>query len=377
MPTRPGHVALNAMFLAPGASGGPETYMRGLIPALASEFPDTRLTVLTTRAGAAALRDDGWTDFATLVGLPADEGQTLRRLAAEQVLVPDSARRRGAQLLHSLASLAPVEPLLPSVVTLHDVTFFHMKTFGFVTTVGMRLLMTRAARRADALVAVSESARDDICAELSIDPGEFVVAPHGAGRPGDVEPTAEAALRERYGIRSPRVVLCVAAKRPHKNQETLIRALDHLPGDVGVVCAGHEEGYEQVLRELTAAGGHDGRVALPGYVPDADLEGLWRLAGCAAFPTLAEGFGLPVAEAMLRGVPVACSDIPVLHEVGGDVVHYFDPRDPAAAAGAIQDALADDAAAARGRERAARFSWPAAARATFEAYERALRRTAS
>ena len=366
------HVALNALFLAPDASGGPETYMRGLVPALAAEFPSTEFTVITTRGGAEVLRRDGWTDFARVAALPADEGQTIRRTVGEQALLPVAARRRGAQLLHSLASTAPVVPGMRSVVTLHDVTFFRMRTFGLVTTVGLRAIVARAARRADALVAVSEAARDEICAELGIAPERFVVAPHGAGRTPAVEPTPADTLRERYAIGTPRVVLCVAAKRPHKNQELLIRALADLPDDVGVVCVGHEEGYEVVLRSLTQELGLNGRVALPGYVPDADLEGLWRMAGCAAFPTLAEGFGLPVAEALGRGVPVACSDIPVLHEVGGDVPHYFSPSDPADAARAIEAALADDTARERGPARAERFSWPAAARATFEAYERAL-----
>ena len=373
MASRIDHVALNALFLAPGESGGPETYLRGLVPALASEYPGTRFTLFTTRAGARSLADDGWTDFVRIVALPADEGERVRRLVAEQALLPGAARRRGASVLHSLASLAPVAPGMPSVVTLHDVTFFRMKTFGVVTTAAMRTIMTAGGRRADALVAVSAAARDDIAAELGIPVERFVVAHHGAGRPPDVKPTPEAEVRERYGIAAPRFALAVGAKRPHKNQELLIRALDHLPDDVGVVLAGHPEPYEQMLRDLVAAGGHDGRVSMPGYVPDADLEGLWRAAGVVAFPTLAEGFGLPVVEAMGRGVPVACSDIPVLHEVAGDVAHYFDPRDPVAAARAIEAALADEAARERGRERAARFTWPAAAHATFAAYERALR----
>ena len=366
------HVALNAMFFAPGESGGTETYMRGLVPALAAEFPGTHLTLLTTRAGAVALKDDGWTDIATLVSLPADEGQTLRRLGAEQVLVPESARRRGAQLVHSLASVAPVVPRLPSVVTLHDVTFFRMRTFGLTTTLGMRAIVAGAAHQADVLVAVSAAARDEACDLLGIAPERWVVAPHGAGRPPDVAPTAAHDLRMRHGIRGDRVVACVAAKRPHKNQELLIRALDHLPGDLSLVLAGHEEGYERVLRDLVAEQGLADRVAMPGYLPDADLEGLWQLAGAAAFPTLAEGFGLPVIEALNRGVPVACSDIPVLREVGGDVVHTFDPHDPADAARAVDAALADTTVAQRGPRRAAEFSWPAAAHATFEAYERAV-----
>lgn len=373
MPAPIGHVALNAVFLAPGESGGTETYLQELVPALATEFPATRFTVLTSRRGARALHAGGWSAFAKLVALPVDEGERARRLAVEQVLLPAAARRHGAQLLHSVASVAPVRPAMPAVVTVHDVTFFKLATFRFTTTAALRLIVAAAARRADALVTSSVAARDEICAELGIAPGRFVVAPLGPGRPPRVEPAPDAAVRARYGLTGRRIVLCVGAKRPHKNQELLIRALDHLPEDVAVVLAGHAEPYEARLRALAAASGQSRRVAIPGHVPQADLEALWRAAGCLAFPTLSEGFGLPVLEALSRGVAVACSDLPVLREVGGDAVGYFDPRDAAGAARAIEAALGDGATAGeRGRAHARRFSWPATARATFEAYERAL-----
>jgi glycosyltransferase involved in cell wall biosynthesis len=170
------------------------------------------------------------------------------------------------------------------------------------------------------------------------------------------------------------VVLCVAAKRPHKNQGLLLRALEHLAPDVVVVLAGHAEPYEDELRVEAARLGVQERVRFLEFVPDAELEGLWRLAECAAFPTLGEGFGLPVLEAMARGVPVACSDLPVLREVGGDVPHYFTPNDPAAAASAIEAARRDTHAKTAGPRQAARFTWEESARLHWEAYERAVAR---
>jgi glycosyltransferase involved in cell wall biosynthesis len=363
---------LNALFLDPAVSGGPETYMRGLVPALHGERPGARLTIATTRSGAAALRRDGWGEWAGVRELPCEDGQRVRRTWAEQVLLPRLARRLRADVLHSLASLAPVRAGVPAAITLHDVTFVLRRTFSRTTTIGMREIMKRAARRADSLLTGSVAARDQICTLFGLDPAMVAVVPHGAGRPPDVEPVPEAALRAKYVLGSGRAVLCVAAKRPHKNQGLLLRALEHLEPDVVVVLAGHAEPYEDDLRAEAGRLGVEDRVRFLEFVPDAELEGLWRLAECAAFPTLGEGFGLPVIEAMARGVPVACSDLPVLREVGGEVAHYFTPDDPAAAAAAIEAARADSGARTAGPQRAARFTWEESARLHWEAYERAL-----
>jgi glycosyltransferase involved in cell wall biosynthesis len=363
---------LNALFLDPAASGGPETYMRGLVPALHRERPAARLTVVTTRSGAAALRRDGWVDWAAVQELPCEDGQRARRTWAEQVLLPRLARRMRADVLHSLASLAPVRAGVPAAITLHDVTFVLRRTFSRTTTIGMREIMKRAARRADSLLTGSVAARDQICTLFGLDPATVAVVPHGAGRPPDVEPVPEAELRAKYALGSGRAVLCVAAKRPHKNQGLLLRALEHLEPDVVVMLAGHAEPYEEELRAEAVRLGVQDRVRFLEFVPDAELEGLWRLADCAVFPTLGEGFGLPVIEAMARGVPVACSDLPVLREVGGEVAHYFNPDDPAAAAAAIEAARADSGARTAGPQRAARFTWEESARLHWEAYERAL-----
>jgi glycosyltransferase involved in cell wall biosynthesis len=363
---------LNALFLDPSVSGGPETYLRGLAPALARVARDTRFTVVTTRSGASALFADGWSAWAEVRGLPCEDGQRLRRTTAEQLMLPLLARRLKADLLHSLASVAPVWAGVPSVITLHDATFLRMRTFDRVTTFGMGHLMSRASRHADSLLAASAAARDEVCEILGLDPATFTVVPHGPGRPAQGEPQAEEELRAQYGLGESRVVLCVAAKRPHKNQELLVRALPLLPEDAVVMLVGHAEPYEMDVRRLARELGLERRVRFLGYASDAQLEGLWRLAACAAFPTLGEGFGLPVLEAMARGVPVACSDLPVLREVGGEVPHYFPPGDQAAAARAIEAAWADPEAAPAGRERAAAFSWEAAARGTLAAYAKAV-----
>jgi len=363
-------VGLNALFLGPGQSGGPETYLRGLVPALAREFSETRFVVVTTRAGAVALRRDGWTDFAEIQAFPVDEGERARRLAWEQAVLPWQARRRGFDILHSLASIAPVWTATPTVITLHDVTFLRIRTFSRATTLAFRMTVGPAARRADALLTGSAAARDEICSLLGLDRGRFLVVPHGPGRPAG-KPADEEIVRAAFELVGRRVILCVGAKRPHKNQEVLIRAMTSLSGDTVVVLVGHPEPYDAELRSLAAELEIADRIRFVDFVPDSELEALWRIADCAAFPTLGEGFGLPVLEAMARGVPVACSDIAVLREVGADVPFYFDPCDPRSAAAAIVAALADGERIPAGKERASGFTWENAARGTFEAYERA------
>jgi glycosyltransferase involved in cell wall biosynthesis len=367
-------VLLNALYLDPGVSGGPETYLRGLAPALATEFPGLRLTIATTRSGAAALRADGWEEFSRILALPCEDGQRVRRQLCEQIALPALVRRVRPDIVHSLASLAPIAPGARAVVTLHDVTFLITPTFGRVTSKGMELLVRSAAARAARLISGSVAARDEVCSVLGTDPARFDVVHHG------YEPfigdgfSSEADLRARHGLRDARIVLCLAAKRPHKNQEVLVRAATELGEDVLILLAGHAEPYEEELRALALELGVESRIAFVGYVSDADREGLWRMAACSALPTLGEGFGLPVIEALAHGLPVACSDLPVLREVGGEIPHYFDPRNPAAAARAIGAALEDRSTAVTGPVHAAGFTWQAAARGTHDAYERALAR---
>jgi glycosyltransferase involved in cell wall biosynthesis len=369
-PTR--HVWLNALYLAPGASGGPETYLRGLAPALAREFPDLCLTIVTTPSGFAALRADGWEQFASLLAFPCEDGQRIRRQWAEQVLLPWAARRARADIVHSLASVAPVFAGARAVVTLHDVTFLLRPTFGRVTTWGMGLLVKAASRRADALIAGTAAARDEICSVLHLDPERFTVVHHGHEPVHASRPTPIKTVRTRYELENLRAVLCVAAKRPHKNQQLLIRAARTLDPDTVIVLAGHVEPYEAELRALAEDLGVSSRIRFVGYVSDADLEGLWQVASCAAFPTLGEGFGIPVIEALAHGLPVAASDLPVLREVGGELPHYFDPHDSEDAGRAIRSALADTETSRLGAPYASRFSWSAAAQATHGVYDRVL-----
>jgi glycosyltransferase involved in cell wall biosynthesis len=172
------------------------------------------------------------------------------------------------------------------------------------------------------------------------------------------------------------VILCVAQKRPYKGQERLITALANLPDDVVLVLPGAPTDYEAHLRRLASDSGLASRVVFPEWVSDEDLEGLYRLATCFALASEIEGFGLPVLEAMARGVPVACSDRSSLPEVAGGAAVLFDPGDQARVTGALTRILGDERLRAElvseGLSRASDFTWERTARETVASYRRAI-----
>ena len=185
-------------------------------------------------------------------------------------------------------------------------------------------------------------------------------------------------MRARFDLGERQIVLSLSAKRPHKNLLALIGALAQIPRDDRpmLVLPGYPTAHEQQLREHARTLGLHGDVRFPAWTSAAELEGLWEVAQAFVFPSLYEGFGLPVLEAMARGVPVACSNSSSLPEVAGDGALLFDPHSEAAIARALVRVLVDDALRARlrarGTERAKQFTWERTARLTLDSYARAL-----
>jgi glycosyltransferase involved in cell wall biosynthesis len=217
----------------------------------------------------------------------------------------------------------------------------------------------------------SEASKRDLIDLLAVDPSRVAVVPLGPGLPEPPEPLAESEVRARLELGDGPIVLTVAAKRPHKNLDRLLEAFAQVETDALLVVPGFETAFES---ELRARAGD--RVRFVGWLDDEMLDGLYRAATCFVLPSLAEGFGLPVLEAMARGTPVTCSLASSLPEVGGDAALYFDPLDLGAIATALGQLLREPELRARLREagiaRAAEFSWQRTAEATLEQYERTV-----
>jgi glycosyltransferase involved in cell wall biosynthesis len=378
--SRQPHIGLNLIFLVPGETGGMEVAARELIPALiGAAAPGTRFTAFVNREAAAAA-DGPWGELFPAVTVPVRARDRVQWVLGEQTLLPALAARARVDLVHSLASTAPLWGPFRRVVTIHDMIYARFPdAHPGIRDRGMRLLVPAAARRSARVIAISESTRDDLVTLLGLPAAKIDVVPQGLGsRPSPQLALPAAQTRARFDLGERRVLLSLSAKRPHKNLSALIGALSTIAPERRpvLVIPGYPTWHESELRELAASRGVGADVRFPGWVSAAEVEGLWAVADAFAFPSLYEGFGLPVLEAMARGVPVACSNASSLPEVAGDAALLFDPHEETAIAAAVLRLLEDPAEAgrlrARGLQRVREFTWERTARLTLASYERAL-----
>ncbi len=357
--------------------GGLETYVRALVPELVRLAPKIRFSVFCSAGGYAQLSREDWSGEVELVTNRLTSMRGLKAVS-ELTLLGVLAGRR-VDLLHNVAFTAPLRTRAVNVVMVPDVIWIVAPDEDRGATMRLwRLIVPPVARRADRVIAISQAGAKDIVRYLRVAPERIDVVPLGPGVQARAAATPETVLRDRLRLGGGPIVLAVSAKKAHKNLARLLEAMstvvEHQP-DAMLVLPGRPTEHEGELRAQAARDGLSANVSFPPYVDDADLEGLYAAASCFVLPSLNEGFGLPVLEAMRREVPVACSNVSAMPEVAGDAARYFDPLRPAEIAAALLDLLRDrDLAAqliAAGRERARGFSWAATAELTLESYERA------
>ena len=300
-------------------------------------------------------------------------------LLAQMLALPALAAQRSLDILHSPANIGPpAAPRVARVVTLLDLIWLHQREAWDASRAGraMGTLSRSSARRADRVIAISNAARDDFVANLGLDASRIDVTPLGVEPPAAAQPELEAELRRRLALDGAQVVLCVAQKRPYKNLATLVRAAAQVEERPLVVLVGAPTPHEEELKRLAGELGVQEQVRFVGWLSEADLEAVYRLAACFVLPSLIEGFGLPVLEAMARDVPVACSNRTAMAEVAGDAALLFDPDDQQAVTESIRRLLRDRELASslvqRGRERVRAFTWERTAAASFASYRRAV-----
>lgn len=361
----------------PEDRGGVGRYVEGLLSGLSALSAD--LVVACQQRDAERLA--ALAPAAAVVPGPARIAARPARLAWEQTGLPLLVRRTGARILHAPHYTMPVRAGVPTVVTLHDATFFTDPALhSGVKHRFFRTATRRALRHAGRCVVPSVATREELVRVAGADPGRLVVAPHGVDgqvfSPPDRDTVARVA--GHLGLEGRSWVAFVGTHEPRKNLPNLVRAwvaaCQGRPDPPALVLSGGA-GWDVELEQAAAKVPEGLRLLRPGYLPLVDLPGLLGGALLVAYPSLGEGFGLPVLEAMACGAPVLTTRRLALPEVGGDAVAYSEPDVPALTAaltGLLDDPARRTELAETGLARAATFTWEACAEAHLKAYEHGL-----
>jgi glycosyltransferase involved in cell wall biosynthesis len=307
------------------------------------------------------------------------------RIAWEQFALPLALRRAGVTVSHGAAYAMPRFAPVPSVVTVHDLSFFRVPSaFPAAQGAYLRRTLRHSVRHAAAMIAVSEFTRRELMSMLGADPARIHVVPNGLDDHFKPAPPAACTLFRAQAGLPERYILSVGTIQPRKNLGLLLEAYaalrQRLPDAPDLVVAGAPGWGDSALAERAGALGIASHVHLPGFVSADDLPLLYAAATVFALPSRYEGFGLPVLEAMACGIPTVVASGSSLTEVAGDAALVAGPDDVASWVDALYTLLHDPARAARlaaaGQRQAARFTWRDAARGTSDVYHAVLARAA-
>jgi len=350
-----------------GKKGGMETYTRELYRSLGAQPAGFEFIGLASTEFMQL--DTTWFPGELIESGISGENR-IAWARGELTAVSRAASRVGAQLIHSPANMGPFRSRVPVVVTIHDLlSFRHPRLLGTVNSVIVRSLVRLVARAARRVITDSAASATDVETYLRVAKDRLDVVP--------LATSARTAVARETGGRGIRPLLLSTGNRmPHKNFESLIRAIALIEPSTRpelVITGSHGD---DPLAPLVSELGLEKDVTLASWVSSDELEALYARASAYVIPSLFEGFGLPVLDAMSRGCPVISSDIPVLHEVGGDAALYTDATSPEALAEAISAVLADAALRQRlseaGLARSAGFTWEKVARETAASFTKAL-----
>lgn len=368
-------IAVNLTWCRPGLVGGSEDYLvRQLLGW--NELPrdaveDLALT-LSVAPGFAAAHPDVAAAF-ELREMPLAGHRRLLRVAAENTWLAWATR--DAALVHDAGGTMPVVRPRPSALTIHDLQYrAYPHYFSPVKRRYLAAVVPRSARRAAVIATPSAYVRGTVVESFGVDADRVVVVPHGIEPAIGSLATPEDELRARWGLGEREVLVYPAMTHPHKNHRFLVRlmAREWRDRDAALVLpGGRGAADDELARDISASGVAD-RIVRPGRVSAADRDGLVRIASALVFPSLYEGFGAPVLEAMALGTPVIASDQACLPEVVGDAGLVL-PLEPDAWGPALDHVAASrPRLVAAGRARAAAFSSRASAAALLRAYRVAL-----
>ncbi len=313
----------------------------------------------------------------------------------EQIKFPAIIDKENLDLVHFTYFSIPIFYNKPFVVTIHDLILHHFPTgqastlpfpFYWIKLFGYKFVMQQAARKALKIITVSHTTKEEIVNHLGIDEGKIVVTYEGVddkisnSKSSSFAKASADKQNTKYKILNTKYFLYVGNAYPHKNLERLIKAFAGISSPAGgqesgikLVLVGKEDYFYKRLKEKVKKMGLENSVIFFGQATDEELVSLYRNARALIMPSLMEGFGLPILEAMANKCLVLASNIPVNHEIAGDAAVYFDPTNIEEIAQKINIVLSNNKNYSdnikNGLERSKKFSWNKMARQTLAVYE--------
>jgi glycosyltransferase involved in cell wall biosynthesis len=366
-------IGINALYLLPGKVGGSETYIRSLVENLARLDTDNTYFIFVNTESAGVFREAA--PRVNVVRCPLKASNRPARILWEQLILPFQVRKRRLDVLLSAGMTAPVCRPAKSVLVIFDLQHINQpRNFPAFQLFFLRTIIYWSAKTADKIITISGHVKKDIVRHYHTRPDEISVTYLGVNHAAFFpRPDTDAdAVRTKYRLPD-RYFLYAAALLPHKNHERLLEAFKDIRNEIPetklVLTGAWEAGREKVLA-LIAELGLEQDVILLGWLPFEDIPAIYRGAELFVYPTLHEGFGLPVLEAMACGVPVVCSRIEPLLEVAGDAAVLVDPYDTGDIARGMKTAARDERLRKelieKGLLRARAFTWGETALATLE-----------
>ncbi len=376
-------IGINTLVAIPSEIGGAQTYLRKLIEDLAKidKLNEYFLFVAPWNKHLFQVRQKNFQQI--ICNIPR-EFLTIRVLY-EQTILPILAWRNKIDVLHSPASVSPFILSCPSVLTIHDVTAF---MFPELTPPIFRyywdITFKMSARVAHLIITVSHSAKKDLVKFLGISEEKIEVIYHGSEpETAHLKNKSYLGPAENKGESDAPYILWVGRMYHHKNLTRLLYAYNKLIKTYQgikhrlVLCGMKGWGYPSFAKTMEDLNLQD-KVIFKGYVPDDELKLMYSNASLFAFPSLAEGFGFPILEAMSCGTPVVTSNCGAMAEIAEDAALLVDPYDVDEIAEAMYRVLTDENLRKdlikKGLERASQFSWERTARETLAVYKKACKK---
>jgi glycosyltransferase involved in cell wall biosynthesis len=374
-------IGINTLFLIPNRVGGTETIVRGLIYGLSKIDTVNEYVIFTNQENHETFQFNSANFTKILCNIPPR--LKLYRVFWEQIVLPTYVKKNKIELLHSPGYVSPIKINCKTVVTIPDMQYrFYPQYFGKSRLWYWRYFIPRSARKAAMITTLSEYSKKSIIDLLHISSDKVAVT-YPASKYFDrvqVDNQYKQQILDKYGIKK-EFILSVASFLPHKNLGHLIESFNLLSDriDYQLVLVGLQvQGAEQFQTTLWKENMESGKIRVLGYIPEEDLMGLYQSATVFVLPSLFEGFGMPLLEAMSFGCPVAASNKTCIPEIVGNAGILFDPESTVSIADALYSIISNqslrDDLVRKGFDRVTEFTWEKMAHDTCSAYTLAYKK---